>query len=191
MPALLTPAVPTAGLHSLSSACSAGAVAAAAVGTSILASSLRCATVLLTFFFSSSKMTVWKEHLKEGSEDFKKGGQRDWRQVGSGCMGGVQGSGVRCSVGGGSSPWPWCHGLLDQVESGTAGRPEWGHPVAAGRCQLCMSPVAGPQPLRWLPASCQGLTSCAEPWGVVQGGMQWPGARCAGAHGVRAVRRDG
>ena len=59
----------------------AGAIAAAAVGTTILASSLRCAAVLLTFFFTSAKMTVFKEHLKAGAEDFKKGGQRDWRQA--------------------------------------------------------------------------------------------------------------
>ena len=45
------------------------------------ASSLRCAAVLMAFFFSSAKMTVFKEHLKSGAEDFKKGGQRDWRQV--------------------------------------------------------------------------------------------------------------
>ena len=61
--------------------CATGAIAAAAVGTTILASSLRCAAVLLTFFFSSAKMTVFKEHLKAGAEDFKKGGQRDWQQA--------------------------------------------------------------------------------------------------------------
>ena len=51
------------------------------VGTTVQASSLRCAAVLMAFFFSSAKLTVFKEHLKSGAEDFKKGGQRDWRQV--------------------------------------------------------------------------------------------------------------
>ena len=51
------------------------------VGTTVQASSLRCAAVLMAFFFSSAKMTVFKEHLKSGAEDFKQGGQRDWRQV--------------------------------------------------------------------------------------------------------------
>ena len=56
---------------------------------------LRCAAVLLTFFFTSSRMTTFKEHLKAGSEEFKKGGQRDWRQVRvSGCTG----VGCRCGV---------------------------------------------------------------------------------------------
>jgi uncharacterized membrane protein len=45
---------------------------------------LRFGATLLAFFFSSSKLTQFKEELKEGlDEDAKKGGQRDWKQVGA------------------------------------------------------------------------------------------------------------
>lgn len=59
----------------------AGAVAAAVVGTVILGTSLRCGAALLAFFFASSKLTQYAEDRKDNDEEFKKGGQRDWRQV--------------------------------------------------------------------------------------------------------------
>lgn len=59
-----------------------GAVAAAAVGLSTLGCSLRLGLTLLAFFFSSSKLTQYKEEMKSGLDDqAKKGGQRDWIQV--------------------------------------------------------------------------------------------------------------
>lgn len=58
-----------------------GAIAAVAVGLGTLGSSFRFGAVLLAFFFSGSKLTAWKEEKKQVDEEFKKGGQRDWRQV--------------------------------------------------------------------------------------------------------------
>lgn len=58
-----------------------GAVAAALVGTATQASSIRAPATLFAFFLSSSKLTKLKEELKSGTEDFKAGGQRDWKQV--------------------------------------------------------------------------------------------------------------
>lgn len=59
-----------------------GTVAAAVVGLCTLGCSLRFGATLLSFFFSSSKLTQYKEELKGGLDDNgKKGGQRDWRQV--------------------------------------------------------------------------------------------------------------
>ena len=52
------------------------------VGLCTLGCSLRFGATLLAFFFSSSKLTQFKEELKEGlDEEAKKGGQRDWKQV--------------------------------------------------------------------------------------------------------------
>lgn len=59
-----------------------GAIAALFVGAGSLACSLRCGAVLIAFFLSSSKLTQFKEELKEGlEENAKKGGQRDWKQA--------------------------------------------------------------------------------------------------------------
>lgn len=59
-----------------------GGFAAWLVGFGSLAVSLRCGVTLLAFFFSSSKLTRWKEGVKARIEvDHKRGGQRDWRQV--------------------------------------------------------------------------------------------------------------
>eukprot|EP00195_Chlamydomonas_chlamydogama_P001436 CAMPEP_0202920566 /NCGR_PEP_ID=MMETSP1392-20130828/76920_1 /ASSEMBLY_ACC=CAM_ASM_000868 /TAXON_ID=225041 /ORGANISM="Chlamydomonas chlamydogama, Strain SAG 11-48b" /LENGTH=573 /DNA_ID=CAMNT_0049614069 /DNA_START=234 /DNA_END=1955 /DNA_ORIENTATION=+ len=65
-----------------------GALAAAFVGAATLGCSLRMGATLLAFFFSSSKLTQYKEELKEGLEEgSKKGGQRNWVQVF--CNGGI------------------------------------------------------------------------------------------------------
>ncbi|KXZ46526.1 hypothetical protein GPECTOR_43g963 [Gonium pectorale] len=59
-----------------------GAAAAFMVGAGTLGSSLRFGATLIAFFFSSSKLTAYKEELKEGlEENSKKGGQRTWIQV--------------------------------------------------------------------------------------------------------------
>lgn len=58
-----------------------GAAAAALVGSATQASNVRASATLVAFFLSSSKLTKFKEELKSGSEDFKAGGQRDWKQV--------------------------------------------------------------------------------------------------------------
>lgn len=59
-----------------------GGWAAWLVGFGSLASSLRCGITLLAFFFSSSKLTRWKQEFKSRIDvEYKKGGQRDWRQV--------------------------------------------------------------------------------------------------------------
>lgn len=44
--------------------------------------SFRASLVLLAFYWTSSKMTAYCEDRKSGDEDFKAGGQRDWKQVG-------------------------------------------------------------------------------------------------------------
>ncbi|KAK9799331.1 hypothetical protein WJX73_005091 [Symbiochloris irregularis] len=58
-----------------------GAIAAACVGFANQASSIRAPVTLFAFFLSSSKLTKLKEELKSDTEDFKAGGQRDWKQV--------------------------------------------------------------------------------------------------------------
>ncbi len=60
----------------------AGAIAAVFVGAATLGSSLRAGATLLAFYVSSSKLTTLKEELKDVDEEFKKGGQRNWVQVG-------------------------------------------------------------------------------------------------------------
>ena len=52
------------------------------MGAATLGSSLRAGATLLAFYASSSKLTTLKEELKDVDEEFKKGGQRDWVQVG-------------------------------------------------------------------------------------------------------------
>ena len=59
----------------------AGAKAAALVGGATFSASFRAAAVLLTFFYTSSKLTRYCEDRKLDDESFKKGGQRDWKQV--------------------------------------------------------------------------------------------------------------
>ncbi|EFJ52536.1 hypothetical protein VOLCADRAFT_44503, partial [Volvox carteri f. nagariensis] len=59
-----------------------GAAAAFVVGFGTLGASLRFGATLVAFFLSSSKLTSYKEELKEGlDENAKKGGQRTWVQV--------------------------------------------------------------------------------------------------------------
>ena len=58
-----------------------GALAACVVGGVTLATSLRIGLCLLSFYYTSSKLTAFKEEMKDVDEEFKKGGQRDWRQV--------------------------------------------------------------------------------------------------------------
>lgn len=59
----------------------AGALAAVLVGAATLGSSLRCGATLLAFFFASSALTRYAEDRKDLDEEFKPGGQRDWKQV--------------------------------------------------------------------------------------------------------------
>lgn len=59
-----------------------GMIAAWFVGFGSLGTSLRCGITLLAFFFSSSKLTKWKEAIKAKIDaEHKKGGQRNWAQV--------------------------------------------------------------------------------------------------------------
>ena len=59
-----------------------GAFAAAVVGAGTLGCSLRFGATLLAFFFSSSKLTQYKEEVRQNMVDnYKRGGQRDWVQV--------------------------------------------------------------------------------------------------------------
>jgi hypothetical protein len=59
-----------------------GAAAATLVGLGTLGCSLRFGATLVAFFLSSSKLTAYKEELKEGLEEgARKGGQRDWKQA--------------------------------------------------------------------------------------------------------------
>lgn len=51
------------------------------MGLCTLGPSFRAGLTLLTFFFTSSKLTQLGEELKEVDEEHKKGGQRDWRQA--------------------------------------------------------------------------------------------------------------
>ena len=55
------------------------------MGAATLGSSLRAGATLLAFYMSSSRLTTLKEELKDVDEEFRKGGQRDWVQVGSMC----------------------------------------------------------------------------------------------------------
>jgi uncharacterized protein (TIGR00297 family) len=68
--------------HRRGSLSPSGAVAAATIGLATLGCSLRLGATLLAFFFASSKLTQFKEDLKDGIEEgAKRGGQRDWKQV--------------------------------------------------------------------------------------------------------------
>ena len=58
-----------------------GGISAALVGSVNFIASFRAALTMLTFYLTSSKLTKWCEERKDGDEDFKKGGQRDWVQV--------------------------------------------------------------------------------------------------------------
>lgn len=51
------------------------------VGTATLGASLRCGATLLSFFLASSALTRYAEDRKDLDEEFKPGGQRDWKQV--------------------------------------------------------------------------------------------------------------
>jgi hypothetical protein len=69
--------------YSRSSLSASGAAAALLVGWGTIGCSLRFGATLLAFFFSSSKLTQFKEEAKSGLDDAgKAGGQRDWVQVG-------------------------------------------------------------------------------------------------------------
>lgn len=57
------------------------------MGTANLGSSLRCGATLLGFFFASSKLTRYAEDRKDNDEDFKPGGQRNWKQARAGTTG--------------------------------------------------------------------------------------------------------
>ncbi len=43
--------------------------------------SLRLGMTLLAFFGSSSRLTSFKEELKDFDDQHRQGGQRDWQQV--------------------------------------------------------------------------------------------------------------
>ena len=51
------------------------------VGTSSLACSWRMGISLLAFFGASSRLTQFREELKDVDESHRTGGQRDWQQV--------------------------------------------------------------------------------------------------------------
>ena len=59
----------------------AGALAAMFVGASSLACSWRMGITLLAFFGASSRLTQFREELKDVDESHRSGGQRDWQQV--------------------------------------------------------------------------------------------------------------
>lgn len=61
--------------------CAAGALAAMFAGTSCLACSWRMGITLLAFFGASSRLTQFREELKDVDESHRTGGQRDWQQV--------------------------------------------------------------------------------------------------------------
>ena len=73
---LLTSALP----HMMQMVC-AGAMAAVAVGAGCMCPSLRLGMTLLAFFGSSSRLTSFKEELKDVDDQHRQGGQRDWQQV--------------------------------------------------------------------------------------------------------------
>lgn len=66
---------------SRSSLSSSGALAAMFVGASSLACSWRMGITLLAFFGASSRLTQFREELKDVDESHRSGGQRDWQQV--------------------------------------------------------------------------------------------------------------
>ncbi len=51
------------------------------VGASSLACSWRMGITLLAFFGASSRLTQFREELKDVDESHRSGGQRDWQQV--------------------------------------------------------------------------------------------------------------
>lgn len=51
------------------------------VGASSLACSWRMGITLLAFFGASSRLTQFREELKDVDESHRTGGQRDWQQV--------------------------------------------------------------------------------------------------------------
>lgn len=59
----------------------AGALAAILVGSSTLGCSWRMGITLLAFFGASSRITQFREELKNVDESHRTGGQRDWQQV--------------------------------------------------------------------------------------------------------------
>lgn len=65
----------------LDEAAGAGALAAMFVGASSLACSWRMGITLLAFFGASSRLTQFREELKDVDESHRSGGQRDWQQV--------------------------------------------------------------------------------------------------------------
>ena len=65
----------------LAEAAGAGALAAMLVGASSLACSWRMGITLLAFFGASSRLTHFREELKDVDESHRSGGQRDWQQV--------------------------------------------------------------------------------------------------------------
>lgn len=106
-------------------------------------------------FFTRSKLTQFKEELKEGLDDqAKKGGQRDWVQVGGGWMG----------VSGTISSW-WDRiyvGARAERRDGTC--PWWGHGSPAGRILICEPCPFRCAATRWCPPSCPSCTVCS--WGA-------------------------
>lgn len=78
---LLAGAVGVRGYRNLSLSPS-GALAALVVGWATVSSSFRAGLVLLGFFFVSSALTAFGEENKDVEEGHKKGGQRNWIQVG-------------------------------------------------------------------------------------------------------------
>eukprot|EP00891_Asterochloris_glomerata_P005360 jgi/Astpho2/5360/Aster-05905 len=58
-----------------------GAMAAVAVGAGCMCPSLRLGMTLLAFFGSSSRLTSFKEELKDFDDQHRQGGQRDWQQL--------------------------------------------------------------------------------------------------------------
>ena len=66
--------------HNMEMVC-AGAMAAMAVGAGCMCPSLRLGMTLLAFFGYSSRLTSFKEELKDVDDQHRQGGQRDWRQV--------------------------------------------------------------------------------------------------------------
>lgn len=66
---------------SRSSLSSSGALAAMLVGASSLGCSWRMGITLLAFFGASSRLTQFREELKDVDESHRTGGQRNWQQV--------------------------------------------------------------------------------------------------------------
>lgn len=55
-------------------------------GTSSLACSWRMGITLLAFFGASSRLTQFREELKDVDESHRTGGQRNWQQVRHVCL---------------------------------------------------------------------------------------------------------